>query len=246
MRIVCAFLALCIAGPVRAEAPRTLTVYAAASLTDVFKRLGREFEKMHPGVKVRFNFAASNILAIQINEGAPVDIFASASERTMEVVRKGCGTETPRILVRNRLAVVVPAENPARITRFQDLARPGVKLILAAPGVPAGDFAREAFRKAGILDTALRNVVSNEENVRSALGKVWLGEADASIVYVTDARERRGVRAIPIPDEFNVATVYPIAVLRGSPNAELARAFVRLTATQWAKNLFRARGFHAS
>lgn len=244
--LVLALAALIFASPLSAETPRTLNVYAAASLTEAFKQIGRQFERSHPGVKVRFNFAASNVLAIQINEGAPADLFASANDRTMDLVARRCGIETSQILVRNKLVVVVPKDNPARIRRIEDLARPGVKLVLAARGVPAGDFAREAFRRAGILDAALRNVVSNEQNVRMALSKVALGEADAGVVYASDAKVRREIIAIPIPDTINPIATYPIAVLKSAPNPDLARAFFNFAATSSAKNLFRSYGFIAN
>lgn len=253
-KILRAALSMCVVGWVAASAAdaaspqksnrRTLTVFAASSLTDAFKRIGKKFEAAHPGVAVRFNFGASNLLAVQINESAPADVFASASETLMaKADADGELDSAPVALGRNRLTAVVPRDNPAGIRIFADLAKPGVKLVLAAPGVPAGDFARESLKKAGLLDAALKNLVSNEENVRGALAKVVLGEADASIVYVSDAAARPGVKSIEIPEDQNVVAVYPIAVLRSSAEPELARAFVEFATGAASQALLKSNGF---
>jgi len=208
---------------------RTLTVFAAASLTESFGTIGSRFEKAHPAVTVRFSFGPSDGLAQQIQAGASVDVFASASEKWMDAVASNPGATGRVDFTRNRLTIVVPAGNPANIAGLADLARPGVKLVLAAEGVPAGDYAQEALANAGIGKAALANVVSNEIDVKGVLAKVASGDADVGIVYVTDVTPdvASKVEAIRIPDAQNVIAAYPIAVVRGSVQTGLAGEFVR-------------------
>jgi molybdate transport system substrate-binding protein len=209
--------------------PTELTVSAAASLTDAFTDIGTAFEEMEEGVTVVFNFGPSDGLAGQINEEAPVDVFASASPTWMDSVQdEGPGVTGRTDFARNKLAIVVPSDNPAGIEDIDDLAEDGVQLVLAAEGVPAGDYAREILSNAGIADAALANVVSNEEDVRAVLTKVLPGDADAGIVYVTDVTTDVGdqVSLIEIPDDVNVIATYPIAVVTGSQEADLAQRFV--------------------
>lgn len=210
---------------------RELIVSAAASLTAAFTDIAATFEAQTRGVTVTLNFGPSDGLATQIVEAAPVDVFASASPAWMDLV----GNEGPGVLARadfarNRLAIAVPADNPASITRVSDLARPGIKLVLAAEGVPAGDYAREILANAGIEAPALTNVVSNEEDVKAVLTKILAGDADAGIVYVTDvgAQLSDRISLVPIPNDLNVIATYPIAVVAGSPRSDLANGFVRL------------------
>jgi molybdate transport system substrate-binding protein len=214
-----------------ATEPRTLTVSAAASLTDAFTDIGKTFESQHDGVTVTFNFGPSDGLAGQIDEGAPVDVFASASSRWMDSVETdGPGVTDRADFARNRLAVIVPPDNPAGIEGIEDLAQHGIKLVLAAEGVPCGDYAREALANAGIADAALKNVVSNEEDVKGVVTKVLSGDADAGIVYVTDvtADVADQIELIEIPDDVNVIATYPIAVVSGTKEAGLAQDFVDL------------------
>jgi molybdate transport system substrate-binding protein len=228
-------------GDVNAE-QRTLTVSAAASLTDAFSRIGKSFEVRHDGVTVTFNFGPSDGLAGQIDEGAPVDVFASASSRWMDAVQKdGPGVTGRTDFARNRLAVIVPSDDPAGIEGIDDLAGDGVKLVLAAQGVPVGDYAREALANAGIADAALANVVSNEEDVKGVVTKVLSGDADAGIVYVTDvtANVARQVKLIGIPDDVNVIATYPIAVVSGTKEAGLAQDFVDLVLGDGQRTLAR-------
>ena len=208
--------------------PSRITVLAAASLTDAFGLIGMQFERSHPGTGVRLAYGPSDGLARQIQSGAPADVFASASETWMDTVAGRPGVSDRADFARNRLVVVVPSTNPAHIRSIDDLARPGIKLVLAAPGVPAGDYAREILRKAGVERAALVNVVSNEVDVRGVLAKLDMGDADAGIVYVTDAQSAgTGISTIAIPPRLNVVATYPIAVVRGSPAPRVARAFVR-------------------
>ena len=206
-----------------------LTVSGAASLTEAFTDIGAAFEGHNPGVTVTFNFGPSDGLSTQINEGAPVDVFASASPKWMDAVQdEGPGVEGRTDFAKNRLAIIVPTGNPAGIEGIEDLAEDDVKLVLAAEGVPVGDYAREALDNAGVADAALANVVSNEEDVKAVVTKVVSGDADAAIVYVTDvtAEVADQVQMIEVPDDVNVIATYPIAVVTGSQEADLAQRFV--------------------
>jgi molybdate transport system substrate-binding protein len=206
-----------------------LTVSAASSLADAFTEIGKAFETANPGTTVTFNFGPSDGLAGQIDEGAPVDVFASASSTWMDSVQDdGPGVTDRADFARNRLAIIVPVDNPAGIENLDDLTEDHVQLVLAAEGVPAGDYAREIFQRAGISEAALANVVSNEEDVKAVITKVMSGEADAGIGYVTDVTPDVAdqVALIPIPDEVNVIATYPIAVVNGTQEADLAQGFV--------------------
>jgi molybdate transport system substrate-binding protein len=222
------FLAACGGAP-GGEETTTLTVFAAASLTDAFTELAADFEADNPGVAVRLSFGPSDGLATQIQEGAPADVFASASPSWMDAVEDDPGASDRVDFAKNLLVVITPADDPAGIGSVEDLARPGVKLVLAAEGVPAGDYARELLSNAGIADAVLANVVSNEDDVKGVVQKVALGEADAGIVYRTDvtASVDSDLRSVEVPDELNVIATYPIAVV-GSEDADVARAFVTL------------------
>jgi molybdate transport system substrate-binding protein len=206
-----------------------LTVSAASSLTEAFGEIGEAFEAAKPGATVTFNFGPSDGLAGQINEGAPVDVFVSASPTWMDSVQDdGPGVTDRADFAQNRLAIIVPADNPAGIESLDDLAEDNAQLVLAAEGVPAGDYAREIFENAGISTAALANVVSNEEDVKAVIMKVMSGEADASIGYVTDVTPDVAgqITLIPIPDEVNVIATYPIAVVNGTQEADLAQGFI--------------------
>ena len=201
-----------------------VTVFAAASLSDAFKAIGAAFEAAHPGVTVQFNFAGSSTLVQQIREGAPADVFASADEANMQKAADAGGLGGPaRIFATNRLVIAVPAGNPNHVASLADLTKGGLSLALAAPQVPAGKYAAEAFAKAGLAVPA----ASQEVDVRAVLNKVALHEADAGIVYVTDIRAAGGkVDAIAIPDPHNVTARYPIAVLKAAASPRDAGSFV--------------------
>lgn len=206
-----------------------VTVYAAASLTEVFQQLAND---------ARFNFAGSDELATQIREGARPDVYAAASARyTQELHAEGL-TEAPRVFATNRLVLIVPAENPAGIERLADAAHPGVKVVIGAEGVPIGDYAREALVEAR-QQAVLENVVSLEQDVKGVVGKVALGEADAGIVYATDAVAAGGdVRAIELATTISVE--YPVAVVR---RGERAEEFVALLFSRRGRELLREAGF---
>jgi len=210
-------------------ADHRITVLAAASLATAFDTIGHEFERAHPDVTVRVLYGPSDGLAQQIQAGDPADVFASASETWMDAVAKNPGVVDRADFARNRLVLVVPRPNPGHIRSIDDLTRPGVKLVLAAPGVPAGDYAREILQNAGIARAALRNVVSNEVDVRGVLVKVESGDADAGIVYISDVKTAgsTAIRTFAIPRSVNVLATYAIAVVHGSSVPTDARAFVR-------------------
>jgi molybdate transport system substrate-binding protein len=225
---------------------RTLTVLAAASLTEAFERIGADFEAQHPGVAVRFSFGPSDGLATQIDEGAPADVFASASARWMDDVQNnGPGVRGRVDFARNRLVIVTPSDDPAGISGLDDLAAGGVKLVLAAEGVPAGDYARQILTHAGISTHALANVVSNEQDVKGVIQKIVLGEADAGIVYGTDVTPAVApdVREIQIPTDVNVLATYPIAVVATAAQPDLAHAFVEAVTGRRGQATLRSFGF---
>ena len=219
--------------PTTAPEARTLTVFAAASLTDAFTEIGKDFETANPGVTVTFNFAGSPALRTQIEEGAPVDVFASASGKEMDTLVTGKFVEegTSQIFLTNKLVVILPSNNPAGLEKLEDLANPGIKLVLAAEEVPVGNYARQALDLMNgsfgtdFKDKVLANVVSNEDNVKQVVAKVQLGEADAGIVYTSDAVAAPDLKTVEIPAELNVTAKYPIAPLTNSANPDLAKAF---------------------
>ena len=218
----------------RAASPRTLTVFAAASLTDAFTEIGQAFEAEHAGVIVVFNFGGSQNLRTQIEQGAPADVFAAANTKEMDtlVSQNFVASDASRIFLTNQLVVILPPDNPADITSLQDLSQPGLKLVLAAEEVPAGTYARQILENlnatfgAEFSAQVLANVVSNEDNIRQAVTKVQLGEADASLVYRSDAVAAPDLQQIEIPIEFNVFAEYPIAPLIESANSDLADEFI--------------------
>ncbi len=235
-RLAAALLVACVLGPARSDpteavpaaAATTLTgtvrVFAAASLTAAFGDLARAFEERHPRARVQPNFAASSTLVQQIEQGAPADVFASANEEQMRRLEEGGALAgTAARFARNLLAIAVEKGNPHGIHALADLARPGLVVVLAAPAVPAGQYALEAFTRAGVEPPA----GSRELDVKAVLSRVALGEADAGVVYVTDVRAAGDtVTGVTIPDAQNVTAHYPIAAVREAPNPAGARAFV--------------------
>src|SRR3954454_3932692 len=200
----------------------TITVFAAASLKESFTTLGRQFERAHPGTRVVFSFGPSSGLATQITQGAPADVFASASPTTMAQVTKAAAASSPTTFAKNVMAIAVPAANPAKVTNLSGLAQPGVKVAPCQATVPCGATAAKVFANAGLRVTP----VSQEVDVKAVLSKVTLGEVDAGVVYVTDVRSAGAkVRGVPIPDGVNASTSYPIATLTGSKNKATAQAF---------------------
>jgi molybdate transport system substrate-binding protein len=218
-----------------------ILVSAASSLTDAFAELKSGFETAHPGVEVVLNLGGSSALRTQILEGAPIDVFASANEENMDrVVEAGEVLSEPRIFVRNRLQIAVPAGNPGGIEGLDDFANAELRLGLCAEGVPCGDFAREALGQARVVPA----LDTNEPDVRALLTKIELGELDGGITYVTDvASSLEAVDRIDIPDDLNVVAEYPIAALAGAPNPAAAEAFVQFVLSEEGRAIFAKHGF---
>lgn len=213
-----------------------VTVYAAASLTEVFTELGDGFQAAHPGVRVAFNFGGSSALAQQIDQGAPADVFAAASPATMEQVADS--VDRPVTFARNRLEIAVPRGNPAGIAGLADFGREEVEIALCAQQVPCGAAAGEVFRRAGV--TARPDTL--EQDVKAALTKVRLGEVDAALVYRTDVRAAGGeVEGIEFPEAAQAVNDYPIAPLvRG---AQRGRQFVDFVLSDAGRAALTGAGF---
>src|SRR2546427_6670585 len=195
-----------------------LTVFAEASLTNVFP-------KIDP--RPRYGFAGSDQLAFLIQQGAPADVFAAASPKYPDQLYKQGLVQKPVQFATNTLVLVVPKSNPAQIRTVDDLTKPGVKIVIGDPAVPVGSYTRTVLGNLGISAAVLKNVVSQETDVRSVLGKVALGEADAGFVYVTDAKTVQGkVKVIAIRESAQPHVVYEVAVVKNSPHLQAAYRFV--------------------
>ena len=220
-----------------------ITVFAAASLTESFTRIGKDFEAANPGTTVKFNFAGSSALATQINQGAPADVFASAAPKNMQTVTDaGNGEGTPTTFVRNQLVIAVPKGNSKRIKALADLAKPGVKVALCVAEVPCGAAATKALAAAKVKVTP----VTLEQDVKAALSKVKLGEVDAALVYRTDAKAASSdVDGIEFPESASAINDYPIIVLKNAPNKAGAQAFVAYVQSDKGKAVLTAAGFQA-
>src|SRR5579862_1467953 len=214
----------------------TLTVFAAASLTDAFNQMKSAIQAGNPGTTVNVNYAGSQVLRTQLSQGAKADVFASADTANMDGSSSDGTIEgKASIFAHNKLAVVVPASN-AKVGALQDLAKPGIKIIIEQASVPAGNYSRQALTNmsadpaygSDFASKVMANVVSQETDVKAVLSRVQLGEADAGMLYVSDiATAQAGtVKSIPIPDQFNLIADYPIAVVKGAPNPDGAQAFI--------------------
>ncbi|MGI8578730.1 MAG: molybdate ABC transporter substrate-binding protein [Nocardioidaceae bacterium] len=218
----------------------TITVFAAASLTEAFTTLGHQFEAAHPGVTVKLDFDSSSTLAEQINQGAPADVFASAAPTNMQQVIAAGGASTSTNFVKNLMEIAVPPGNPAHVTGVSDLAKSSVKVALCQPQVPCGAVAAQVFRNAHVTVQP----VTLEQDVKSTLTKVELDEVDAGVVYVTDVRSAGAkVKGIVIPNAINASTEYPIAALTKAPNPTGARAFVAYVRSAAGRKVLTADGF---
>ena len=221
-------------GPVPNVRLAGATVLGAASLKDVFPTMAP---------KLTYSFAGSDQLAFQIEQGAPADVFASASARYPDQLYAKGLVATPVLFAYNRLVVVVPKANPAGITSIQDLARPGVKLVIGDASVPVGAYTRTVLGRLGLND-ALQNVVSNETDVRGVVTKVSLGEADAGVAYVTDLHAQRAkMTAIAIPESAQPIVAYKVAVVRASRHRAVAAAFIRYLRSKDGKAYLTRFGF---
>jgi molybdate transport system substrate-binding protein len=220
-----------------------LTVFAASSLTAAFTQLASTFERADPGVHVTLNFGSSTDLAAQIGSEGTADVFASANGAAMDTVAADPGVLDRGTFATNELVVITPPDNPAGVSRLDDLATPGIQLVIGAEGVPVGDYARQMLRNAGIDQQVLANVVSNEPNDASIVAKVASGEVDAAIVYTSDiAAAKASVASVAVPAAVNVTATYPIAAVEGG-DTELAGAFVAYVRGPDGQALLRTYGF---
>lgn len=257
--LFCLLVSACTPQATATPAPGTdsveIAVSAAASLTEAYTQIAQDFEILHPEIKVIFNFGGSQALAEQINNGAPVDVFASASKKTMQTVvdAGNISSEVVKQFVSNKLVVIVPAGNPGQVVTLQDLTREGLKIVLAAKEVPVGQYSLDFFAKAAATsdfpptysDDILRNVVSYEDNVKAVLTKVTLGEADAGIVYTTDAAsaDEGKIQTIEIPDEINIPASYFIAMVKNSSHSVEAQLFIDYVLSDAGQSVLSQFGF---
>ena len=220
-----------------APSPSEIKVFAAASLSGAFNELGPQYTAAE-GTKVTFNFAGSQALATQIQQGAPADVFASADIPNMDKVKDLVGT--PQNFASNQLQIVVEKGNPKGVKGLDDLADPDLKVVLAAPDVPAGKYAQQALEKASVTVKP----VSQEDNVKAVVNKVALGEADAGIVYVTDVTAGGDkVEGVDIPEDLNVLATYPIATVKASRAQDKAQAFMDLVLSDQGQQVLKKYGF---
>jgi molybdate transport system substrate-binding protein len=229
------------AGSASGSEETTLTVYAASSLTDTFGELGKRFEKSHDGVGVTFNFAGSSDLVAQLQQGAPADVFASADPENMDKAVADDLIEGEVVnFASNTLQIAVPPDNPGNVSSLQDLAQPGLNVVVCAPEVPCGS-ATQKVERAGGADI---KPVSEEQAVTDVLAKVTTGQADAGLVYVTDViAAGDDVKGVRFPEASSAANVYPIAPLKDSENPELAQEFVDLVTSQEGQTVLQDAGF---
>lgn len=230
-----------------------LIIFAASSLTNAFNEVKSAFEAANPGVMVIYNFGGSPTLRTQLEQGAKADLFASANEIQMnQAVQHGVIDGAVSKFATNKLVVITPTDG-AVVSTLADLAKPGIKLVLALPDVPVGNYARQSLQKlngaaglpTGFRDRALANVVSSETNVRQVVSKVSLGEADAGIVYATDvtAEVKAKLKTISIPATANMLAIYPVALVKGSGNPDGARAFIAFLSSPKGQSIMANLGF---
>ncbi|GGQ70690.1 molybdate-binding protein [Streptomyces asoensis] len=219
----------------------TVTVFAAASLKESFTALGEEFEKAHPGTKVTFSFGGSDSLAASITGGAPADVFASASPKTMKIVTDaGDASGTPATFVRNQLEIATLPGNPDKVSTLKDLTGSKLKVVLCDRTVPCGAAAQKALDAAGLKLTP----VSYEQDVKAALTKVELKEADAALVYKTDVRAAGDkVEGVEFPESAEAVNDYPIVRLKDARNADAAKAFIALVRSAEGQKVLTGAGF---
>ena len=271
MNLLAALFAICLAGMVAAcggtdstklssddgGITGKITVFAAASLTDAFSEIKAGFVQRHPGTAVEFQFGGSPALRTQLEQGARADVYASADVSNMtQALQSGVVQDAGRIFARNSLVIITPKRNSANITKPQDLDKSGHKLVLAAPEVPVGNYARQSFALMekdgsygnGFAAAVLKNVVSNESNVKQVVTKVQLGEADAGVVYGTDVTNdlRKDLNVIQIPSAVNVIAEYPIALTKSPAHSTAATAFIAYVAGPEGQAILKKYGFNTT
>ncbi|MGW0420636.1 molybdate ABC transporter substrate-binding protein [Streptomyces sp. NPDC003015] len=219
----------------------TVTVFAAASLQESFTALGKRFEQDHPGTRVTFSFGGSDSLAASITGGAPADVFASASPKTMKIVTDaGDASGTPATFVRNQLEIATLPGNPDKVTSLKDLTDKDLKVVLCDKQVPCGAAAQKALDASRLKLTP----VSYEQDVKAALTKVELKEADAAVVYRTDVRAAGDkVEGVEFPESADAVNAYPITLLKGAPNTDTAKAFIALVRSAEGQKVLTGAGF---
>ncbi|MCE7006630.1 molybdate ABC transporter substrate-binding protein [Kibdelosporangium philippinense] len=217
-----------------------VTVFAAASLTETFTQIGKDFQAANPGTKVKFNFGGSSALAQQIDQGAPADVFASASPTNMKQVTDTGAATGPVTFVRNKLQIAVGKGNPLKIASLADLVKPEVKLALCAEQVPCGAAAKKAFEAAKLTPKP----VTLEQDVKATLTKVRLGEVDAALVYKTDvSAAANDVDGVDFPEAAQAINDYPIVTLTKAPNATGAKAFMDYVLSPAGRDVLTKAGF---
>jgi molybdate transport system substrate-binding protein len=231
-----------------------VTVFAASSLTDAFEEMADALGETRPGIELRFNFGGSQDLRTQLEQGAEADVFASANQKQMDAaVESGVAASDSVVFARNRLVIIVPADNPAGIGTLRDLAAPGTKIVLANPDVPVGQYCRDFLANAaadpafgaGYGEDVGANVVSEETNVKQVVAKVQLGEVDAGCVYVTDVTDdvTSEVEMIDIPDGLNEIATYQLALTAEPANPAPAQAFVDFVMSDEGQTILQSYGF---
>lgn len=231
--LIVALLALVLPASVSGGTP--ITVLAAASLTDVFPRIA-------PGP--RYSFAGSDQLALQIRQGAPADVYAAASPKYTQLLYRDGFVQKPVVFATNKLIVLVPRSNPAHITTVYDLRREGLKLVIGDRTVPIGSYTRQILDALGITTDVMKNVVSQETDVKGIVTKVALGEADAGFVYVTDAKPVASrTRSIALPAWAQPPIRYELAVVKASSNVAAAKAFLKKVTSKRGRQLLSKAGF---
>ena len=231
--LIVALLALVLPASVSGGTP--IAVLAAASLTDVFPRIA-------PGP--RYSFAGSDQLALQIRQGAPADVYAAASPKYTELLYRDGFVQKPVVFATNKLIVLVPRSNPAHITTVYDLRREGIKLVIGDRTVPIGSYTRQILDALGITTDVMKNVVSQETDVKGIVTKVALGEADAGFVYVTDAQPVASrTRSIALPAWAQPPIRYELAVVKAGSNVAAAKAFLKKVTSKRGRQLLSKAGF---
>ena len=230
----------------------TLTVFAAASLTGPFTAIGERLESRYPNLRIRFNFAGSQALRTQLEQGAPADVFASANGLQMELAKQsGIVQDEAPIFTKNRLALIVPHHNPGQVRVLRDLAAPGLKLVLAGRHVPVGRYGRQVLRRAAgdygadFETRVLHNLVSEEHNVKQVVTKIQLGEADAGMAYVSDITPQMAntVRSITIPEAYNPIASYPIALVKDTRQPAAAKTFIDFVRSEQGQAMMQSYNF---